>query len=186
MPTISLYNPETGRHCELELERGLTYAIEARTATAVEDLLEQLLRHPGTQVADGVGGAISSINVLENIGLPVIFHCIAPPAGLEEEVLAVLADCGIEGARAETLCRKRPGELGPFETRLAGFVRGLLMRPAVLVFSRFFEGLPRAEMAAAAALRAVYRMREPAGTAVHLLLHDMPVLEPDCDRRFLM
>ena len=182
MSSLSLHNPDSGIRCEIELERGLTYAIEAASPQGIDSLLEQLLHHPGTQVADSVGGTISSINVLENIALPVIYHGAAPLVTLEREALEVLTACGLDGQRAEALCRMRPAELGPFDKRLVGFVRGLLMHPDLLVYNRFLEGLTRTDMERAAALNEVYRARQPAGTAVYLLLRDMPVLEPACDR----
>ena len=184
MPSLSLHNPDSGVRCEIELGRGLTYAIEAATPAALDALLEQLLNHTGTQVADSVGGTVSSINVLENIGLPAIYHRVAPLITLEREALDVLAACGLDEQHAEALCRKRPAELGAFDKRLVGFVRGLLMHPDLLVYNRFLEGLTRTDMDRAAALNEIYLARQPAGTAVHLLLSDMPVLEPGCDRSF--
>jgi ABC-type transporter Mla maintaining outer membrane lipid asymmetry ATPase subunit MlaF len=133
-------------------------------------------------VADSVGGTVSSINVLENIGLPAIYHRVAPLVTLERETLDVLAACGLDGEHAEALCRKRPAELSPFDKRLVGFVRGLLMHPDLLVYHRFLEGLTRKEMERAAALNDVYLARQPGGTAVYLQLSDMPVREPGCDR----
>ena len=185
MPSLSLHNPDSGARCELDLERGLAYSVEAASPQGLDSLLEQLLRHPGTQVADNVGGTVSSINVLENIGLPAIYHRVAPLVTLERETLDLLAACGLDGPQAEALCRRRPAELSPFEKRLVGFVRSLLMDPDLLVYHRFLEGLTRAEMERAAALNAVYRARRPSGTAVYLLLSDMPVLAPGCDRSYL-
>ncbi|MCC7483866.1 MAG: hypothetical protein IT529_02655 [Burkholderiales bacterium] len=186
MAPVLLRDPESGAGCELELGRGLAYAIEARTAAVAEALLEQLLGQTDAEVADAVGGTISSINVLENIGLPAVYHGRASVAALEREALAIFADCGMGQEAVETMLRKRPAELAPLEKRLTGFVRGLLMRPGVLVFHRFLEGLTRGEMARAVALDRVYRARQPQGTAVHLLLRDMPVTEPACDRRLAL
>jgi len=185
MPSLTVHNLDSGARCELELGRGLTYAVEARSPHELESLLEQLLRYPGTQVADNVGGTVSSINVLENIGLPVIYHRVAPIASLERATLDALAACGLDEHEAEALCRKRPAELTPFDKRLVGFVRSLLMSPDLLVYNRFLEGLTRGEMERAAGLNAVYRARQPAGTAVYLLLADMSVLDPGCDRSFV-
>ena len=184
MPSLTLHNPDSGVHCEMQLGSGLVYAVESASAGGVDSLLEQLLHHPGTQVADNVGGTVSSINVLENIGLPAIYHGVASIATLEHEAYDILAACGFEQEQALALCRKRPAELNPFEKRLVGFVRCLLMSPDLLVYNRFLEGLTRGEMERAVALNAVYRARVPEGTAVYLLLNDMPVLEPACDRSF--
>ena len=184
MPSLSLHASASGTRCEIELGRGLAYAVESPSPQELDLVLDQLLRHPGTQVADSVGGTVSSINVLENIGLAAIYHRVAPLVRLEREALAVLAACGFDGAQAEALCRRRPAELSPFEKRLVGFVRSLLMSPDLLVYNRFLEGLTRAEMERALALNEVYRAREPSGTAVYLQLSDMPVCEPGCDRSY--
>jgi ABC-type transporter Mla maintaining outer membrane lipid asymmetry ATPase subunit MlaF len=184
MPSFILRNPVSGARCDIELGGGLDYSIEAGAADGLDALLGQLLGIQGSQVAHGVGGMVSNINVLENIALPVIFHGVVSSAGIEREVFAAFAACGVDEAQAEALCGKRPGELGALDQRLAGFVRSLLMRPDLMVYSRFFEGLTRAEMDRAAALNAVYRARHPNGTAVYLQLSDMPVLQPRCDRQF--
>lgn len=184
MPTFSLSNPESGTRCSLELGRGLVCSIEAGTPDGLDAVLAQLLGIPGSQVAHGTGGMVNNINVLENIALPAIYHGIAPGAQIEHQVFEALAACGLDEAQAEALCRKRPGELNALDERLAGFVRGLLMRPDLLVYNRFFEGLTRTDMERAAALDAVYRARHPGGTSVYLSLSDMPVLQPRCDRQF--
>ena len=185
MPQTNLRNPESGIRCSIELDRGLDYSIEAATEEALEALLGQLLVVAGSQVAHGVGGMVNNVNVFENIALPVIYHAVAPVSQVEREVYETFAACGLDAAQAEELCAKRPGDLNPLEKRLAGFVRGLLMRPGLLVYSRFFEGLTRAQMDRAAALHAVYRERHADGTAVYLQLSDMPVLQPRCHQQIV-
>ena len=180
MPSASLHNPVSGTRCEIELGRGLIYSLAARTPAELETVLEQLLQLPASQVADHVGGLVNNINILENIALPALYHGLAPVAEIERKILETFAGCGLDGAQVEMLCRKRPGELGAFEKRLAGFVRGILSRPEVLIYSRFFEGLTRTEMTRAAALNSVFRERCPDGTAVYLMLSDMPDLQPEC------
>jgi ABC-type transporter Mla maintaining outer membrane lipid asymmetry ATPase subunit MlaF len=185
MPSLSLHNSASGARCEIELGCGLAYRVEAASPQALDLMLDQLLQHPGTQIADSVGGTVSSINVMENIGLPAVYHSVAPLVRLERETLDVLAACGFDGPQAEALCRRRPAELNAFEKRLVGFVRSLLMCPDLLVYNRFLEGLTRVDMERAVALNEVYRARAPSGTAVYLQLSDMPVLEPGCDRSYL-
>jgi hypothetical protein len=183
MPSINLRNPESGIRCSIELDRGLDYSIEAGTEEALDALLGQLLAVAGSQVAHGIGGMVNNVNVFENIALPVVFHAVAPAGEIESKVFEMFAACGLDTAQTEELCGKRPGELNPLEKRLSGFVRSLLMRPGLLVYSRFFEGLTRAQMDRAAALHAVYRSRHPDGTAVYLQLSDMPVLQPRCHQQ---
>ncbi len=185
MPQTTLRNPESGIRCGIELDRGLDYSIEAATEEAVDALLGQLLAVPGSQVVHGMGGMVNNVNVFENIALPVVYHSVAPVSQVEREVYEIFAACGLDAAQAEELCAKRPGSLNPFEQRVAGFVRGLLMRPGLLVYSRFFEGLTRAQMNRAATLHAIYRERHPEGTAVYLQLSDMPVLQPRCHQHIV-
>lgn len=185
MPSINLRNPQSTARCDIELGRGLSYAVEAATVETLEALLDQLLAQAEAQVAHGVGGMVSNINVLENIALPAVFHGLWRNREFDSKILEAFAACGLDAGEAEKLCRNRPGELGPFEKRLAGFVRGLLMRPEVMVYFRFFEGLTRAGMERAAALDPVYRAWNPMGTSVYLLLSDMPDLQLESARRYV-
>lgn len=186
MPTLTLRLPDTGESCGVELDRGLTYAVATRTPQRVEALLEQLLLSPGTHVADSVGGLVGDISVLENIALPAVYHRYLPPSDIERLALDAFGDCGVDRDEAENMLHKRPAELDPFEKRLAGFVRCLLAGPRLLVYSRFFDGLTRMEMARAAALNAVYCTRHPQATAVYLMLADMPDPQPQCHRHLVI
>lgn len=183
MPTLVLRNPESGASCEIERGRGFVYVIEAATPGGLEALLRNLLEAPGTQVAHGVGGMVSNINVLENIALPALYFGLARSREFDVRVIEAFGACGVDDEQAEALCRMHPGELGPFEKRLAGFVRSLLMRPDVLVYNRFLEDLTGAEMDQAVALDAVYRGRNPAGTSVYLMLTDLPTRQVQCYKR---
>ena len=185
MPSFTLRNPESGASCEIERGRGFVYVIEAATPGGLEALLDDLLELPGTQVAHGVGGMVSNINVLENIALPALYFGLARSREFDAQIIEAFGACGVNDAQAEALCRKHPGEVGPFEKRLASFVRSLLMRPDVLVYNRFLEGLTGAEMERAVALDAVYRGRNPAGTSVYLMLGDLPTRQIQCNARHI-
>src|SRR3970040_532860 len=180
MPTHVLRNPESGASCEIERGRGFVYVIEAATPGGLEGLLDDLLEVPGTQVAHGAGGMVSNINVLENVALPALYFGLARSRGFDVRVIEAFGACGVDSAQAEALCRMHPGELGPFEKRLAGFVRSLLMRPDILVYNRFLEGLTGAEMERAIALDAAFRGHHTAGTSVHLMLGDLPTRQVNC------
>ena len=184
MPSYALRNPQSGAACDIVLGRGLTYSVTARTPADLDAVLGQLLELPGSQVSDSVGSLINNINILENIALPALYHRVAPISDIEKGILEAFSACGVDGGQAGALLRKRPGELTAYEKRLAGFVRSLLSRPQVLVYSRFFEGLTRADMERSAALNSVYRDRHPDGTSVYLLLSDMPDLQPECHQHF--
>ena len=183
MPILVLSNTESGASCEIECGRGLVYVVEAATPGGLEALLENLLELPGSQVAHGVGGMVSNINVLENIGLPAIYFGRARGDELETQVIEAFGACGLASEQVEALCRKHPGELEPLEKRVAGFVRCLLLQPDVLVYNRFLEGLTGAEMERAVVLDAAYRARHPAGTSVYLMLSDLPTRQIQCHQR---
>jgi hypothetical protein len=57
------------------------------------------------------------------------------------------------------------------------------MRPDILVYNRFLEGLTGAEMERAIALDAVYRDYNPMGTSAYLMLGDLPARQVQCHRR---
>lgn len=182
MPTLVIRNPESGASCEIEHGHGFVYVIEAATPGGLDALLDDLMDVPGSQVAHGVGGMVSNINVLENIALPALYFGLARSREFDARIIEAFGACGVNDAQAEALCRKHPGEMGPFEKRLAGFVRSLLMRPDILVYNRFLEGLTGAEMERAIALDAVYRGHDPAGTSVYLMLGDLPTRQIQCNR----
>jgi ABC-type transporter Mla maintaining outer membrane lipid asymmetry ATPase subunit MlaF len=183
MPTLILRNSESGASCEIERGRGFVYVVEAATPGGLEALLDDLLEVPGTEVAHGVGGMVSNINILENIALPALYFGLARSREFDARVIQAFGACGVDSAHAEALCRMHPGALGAFEKRLAGFVRSLLMRPDILVYNRFLEGLTGAEMERAFALDAVYREHNPGGTSVYLMLGDLPTRQVQCHRR---
>ena len=183
MPTLVARNPESGASCEIEGGHGFVYVIEAATPGGLDAPLDDLMEAPGSQVAHGAGGMVSNINVLENIALPALYFGLARSREFDAQIVEAFGACGVDDAQAEALCRKHPGELDPFEKRLAGFVRSLLMRPDILVYNRFLEGLTGAEMERAIALDAVYRGRDPAGTSVYLMLGDLPAREIQCNQR---
>lgn len=186
VPPLVLRSSESGASCEIERGCGLVYTIETATAGGLEALLEELLEAPSTQVAHGVGGMVSNINVLENIALPAVYFEPARGEGLETRVIGAFGDCGVAAEQAEALCGKHPGDLAPFEKRLAGFVRCLLLAPDLLVYHRFLEGLTGAEMERAVALDAVYRAHHPTGTSVYLMLSDVPARQVQCFRHYVM
>lgn len=183
MSTFTLSNSHSGARCDIELGRGLSYLVSVRSHRELDALTEQLLDLPAARVADNVGGLINNITILENIVLPVLYHHLAPVTELERMVVEAFADCGVDGTAADAICSKRPGEASAFEKRLAGFVRCLVFRVEVLVYHRFLEGLTHMEMRSAAALNEVFRARCPDGTAIYLMLNDMPDLQPQCHAR---
>lgn len=184
MSTFSLCSADSGACCDIELGRGLSYLISVRSLREIDALTGQLLGLPAARMADNVGGLINNITILENIALPVLYHRMAPVAEVERLIVGAFADCGVDGEAADVICRKRPGEASAFEKRLAGFVRCLVSHAEILVYSRFLEGLTRTEMGRAASLNEVFRARCPDGTAIYLMLNDMPDLQPQTHGRY--
>jgi ABC-type branched-subunit amino acid transport system ATPase component len=89
--------------------------------------------------------------------------------------------CGVTRTQAEALCARGVPDLGAFDRRLVALVRSLLMRPAILLLERVFEGIPARDIERAARFGAQYRQAVPGGTVVFFDLAGMscPDVAPD-------
>ena len=110
-------------------------------------------------------GLMTNLNAWENISLPAAYHGHPPlerVAALAYEVL------GAFGADAEQFFARLPEELGVLERKVAGFVRGLVVQPELMIFDALEDGLSQAECRQAARFEAEYRSRAPQGTLVYV------------------
>ncbi len=146
---------------------GKTFRIVASDAAACGGLVAQALRNPAAEVVPAFGGLLSGLSVLENILLPALYHGRMPTQGVADRAYGAFAACGMERAQADGLCAREVQELGPFDRRLAALVRSLLMRPALLLLERLFEGLTAQDKERAARFGGYYRGVVPGGTLVY-------------------
>ena len=144
------------------LQSGYSYCFVVRSESQRSTLLENLGAQPGAAIVPHNGGLISNLPVWDNIVLPAQYHAIPVPGGLEDGVISLLAQCDLSGAAAvEAFLLKLPDQLTLFEKRLAGFVRAMLMDPALMIYDEIFEGLSRKEWERAGRFDGIFRLRFP-------------------------
>lgn len=145
---------------------GATYRITANGATACSRLVHEALRHPQAELVPRTGGLLINLSVLENVLLPAVYHRRVADRDVAALVYREFEACGLERAQADALCEREIPQLNAFERRLVALVRSLLMRPAVLLLERIFEGLTARDMARVAGFAGHYRRAVAGGTLV--------------------
>jgi ABC-type transporter Mla maintaining outer membrane lipid asymmetry ATPase subunit MlaF len=153
---------------------GKTYRIVARDAAACNRLVNEALRGPLAELVPRMGGLLAGLTVTENILLPAVYHRRVADRDVAELVYRGFEACGLERAQADALCARPVPELGAFDRRLVALVRSLLMRPAVLLLERLFDGLTARDAERAARFGAHFRRAVPGGTLVFFELAGMP------------
>ena len=160
---------------------GRTWRIVASDAAACGRLAREAMRSPAVERVPGRDGLLSATTVLENIVLPAVYHARVPGERLAQSVYDAFDACGMERGEADRLCACRVADLDGFEQRLVCLLRALLMRPAVLLCERIFEGLPHGDMERVARFPAYYRCAVARGTVLFLDLAGMACPEIAAD-----
>lgn len=162
---------------------GRSYHVTARSAPALNRLVQEALDCPMAELVPHSGGLLAHLSVLENIVLPVVYHQRVATPQLAELVYAEFEACGLDRSQVEALCGRAVINLGEFDRRLVALVRSLLMRPAVLVMERIFEGLTALDVERVAGFSGFYRRAVAGGTLVYFDLAGMPCPEIPADVR---
>ncbi len=164
MFTLSLHGEEG---TQAQLQSGYSYCLVVRSESQRVALLKNLGAQPGVVIVPHNGGLISNLRVWENIILPVQYHGIGVAGKLEDSVVQLLSQCGLEGDKAiSDLLLKLPDQLSLFEKRLVGFVRAMLMAPELIIYDAINEGLSRKELARVTKFDKVFRLYFPFRTSV--------------------
>lgn len=164
MFTLSLHGEEG---TQALLHSGYSYCLVVRSESQRVALLQNLGDQPGVVIVPHNGGLISNLRVWENIILPVQYHGIEVAGKLEDYVVQLLVQCGLEDeAVVSELLFKLPDQLSLYEKRLAGFVRAMLMSPELIIYDSMIEGLSRKELARVARFDKVFRLYFPFRTSV--------------------
>lgn len=79
------------------------------------------------------GGLISNLKTWENITLPLWYHQRRQTVNTEESVARWLAELGMEQQEWEKFMASPAARLRPWERKLAGLLRGLVLAPALLL-----------------------------------------------------
>lgn len=122
------------------------------------------------------GALFSSLNLLQNISLPLIEHCNLSRPDAEDLARMKLALTGLPADSA----LKYPSELSGGMVKRAALARALAMDPEVLFLDEPTAGLD--PIGAAAFDRLIVTLRDALGLTVFLVTHDLDTLYTTCDR----
>jgi phospholipid/cholesterol/gamma-HCH transport system ATP-binding protein len=164
MFTLSLHGEEG---TQALLQSGYSYCLVVRSESQRAELLNNLGEQAGAVIVPHNGGLISNLRVWENLVLPVQYHGIELAGTLEDSVVRLLGQCGLEDEIAiSELLLKLPDQLSLYEKRLVGFVRAMLMGPELIIYDALNEGLSRKELARVVKFDKVFRLYFPFRTSV--------------------
>ncbi|WP_144777038.1 ABC transporter ATP-binding protein [Marinobacter maritimus] len=122
------------------------------------------------------GALFTSLNLLQNIALPLIEHCSLSRSDAEELARMKLALTGLPADSA----RKYPSELSGGMVKRAALARALAMDPEILFLDEPTAGLD--PIGAAAFDKLIVTLRDALGLTVFLVTHDLDTLYTTCDR----
>lgn len=144
-----------------------------------DDALASLPAFPQTVRVGRDGGLLGHLSVWQNLLLPLEYRArdmrhVAGDAAL------LFALCGESEANLPRLLDSYPDALPPYERRLAGFVRALLLEPEVLVLDGVFDGLAVAEKEKALRWVQVFRLRFPFRVLLYRGQEDAALNDMEC------
>lgn len=122
------------------------------------------------------GALFTSLNLLQNIALPLIEHCSLTRPDAEELARMKLALTGLPADSA----LKYPSELSGGMVKRAALARALAMDPEILFLDEPTAGLD--PIGAAAFDRLIVTLRNALGLTVFLVTHDLDTLYTTCNR----
>lgn len=120
---------------ELKPDSGIVRLFDHQTDRLDKEELLQIRRSIG--IVQGSGGLVSNLKLWENITLPLLFHNHPDMQQAEENAVKLLEQFGLKD-RLMSL----PGHLTLFERRAAGFIRGAILSPRIMIYSGCFDSLP--------------------------------------------
>ncbi len=122
------------------------------------------------------GALFTSLNLVQNIALPLIEHCRLSRSDAEALARMKLALTGLPADSA----RKYPSELSGGMVKRAALARSLAMDPEILFLDEPTAGLD--PIGAAAFDKLIVTLRDALGLTVFLVTHDLDTLYTTCDR----
>ena len=134
--------------------------------TAADESAVQLPDFPKTVRVDRSGGLMSHLSVWKNLCLPLEYHA-RDVRHIAEDAALLFALCGEDKTNLHRLMESYPDTLSPYEKRLVGFVRALLLEPEVLVLDDIFDGLSDREKEKAMQWEKVFHLRFPFRVLLH-------------------
>ncbi len=122
------------------------------------------------------GALFSSMNVLDNVGMPLREHTHLPDADVDSLAGFKLNMVGLEAAAA----RKMPSELSGGMVRRAALARALALDPEILFLDEPTSGLD--PVSAAASDDLIRELHGVLDLSVLIITHDLDTLVNICDR----
>ncbi|MEQ1628916.1 MAG: hypothetical protein ABL873_00230 [Gallionella sp.] len=148
-----------------ELGRGLRYRVVICDEQDKEHFLQTLLRPPHTALLAPDGGLLGNLKLDENLLLPLSYR--GPThVPTEQRVIALFERCGLDAMQTSQLLSRLPHQISPYQRRLVGFVRSMLMEPAMLVYTAIWHGVTESERQQLLGFDAILRRELPACTSV--------------------
>jgi predicted ABC-type transport system involved in lysophospholipase L1 biosynthesis ATPase subunit len=148
-----------------ELGLGLRYRVVLREERDKERFFQAFLRPPETALLVSDGGLLGNIKVDENLLLPLNYRGV-DTAQLESRVVELFGLCGLDEAQTQLLLGRLPQQLSPYQKRVVGFVRSVLLQPKVMVYASIWHGVSLAEIQQITNFDGIFRRYVPAGTGV--------------------
>lgn len=148
-----------------ELGKGMRYRVLIRDEQDKAYFLQSLLRPPHTAWLALDGGLLGNLKIDENLLLPLSYR---GPTYLpsESRVAELFERCGLDQMQTSQLLSRLPHQISPFQKRLVGFVRAILMRPEMLVFGAIWHGVSQTETQQLLKFDAILRRELSACTCV--------------------
>ncbi|MGB8634208.1 MAG: ABC transporter ATP-binding protein [Rhodanobacteraceae bacterium] len=122
------------------------------------------------------GALFSSLNVCENVALPLVEHAGLPPYEAQNVARMKLALVGL----AQDVASKVPAELSGGMRKRVALARALAMDPEILFLDEPTAGLD--PIGASAFDRLLRTLRDALGLSVFMVTHDLDTLYAICDR----
>ena len=160
----------------INLSPGSSCQIIAGSSAQKQAILESLLSQVRGCIVGPDGGLISNLPMQENVVLPAQFHAVGSDADRENRLNELMRHFGPDAAVLQTLWHARPARLSPFQKRLAGFIRAVLMEPELVVFDSLFDGISRANAAKAREFKRVFHLYFPFRHVVFVNFSEDPLL----------
>lgn len=168
-----------------ELGRGLRYRVVIRDEQHLERFLQSLLRPPHTALLTPEGGLLGNLKIDENLLLPLSYRG-ADHVPTEQRVIALFERCGLDVMQTSHLLSRLPHQISPYQRRLVGFVRSMLMQPVMLVYTAIWHGVTAHERQQLLGFDAILRGESPTCTSVFVDYDaDLEVLLPALQSYYL-
>ncbi|MGD2063652.1 MAG: hypothetical protein PVF51_08740 [Nitrospirota bacterium] len=143
---------------------GRVFVLEEDVYSLPEQELLDLYRKVGVAWRDG--GLISNLKVWENIVLPVRYHLGKQPSEVEDRVVDLFRQLGIEVTPG--YLGALPGVLTPSERSLVGLVREMVMDPPLMIYDGLYEGLHPETAGRLVELAATFHAARPDRTSIFI------------------